>query len=894
METKFPFDQQQVVDELTAACNSLGKVDENDGTYMKHRDCKPCLKEIQRFLIADSKNHVARTTLGALNVVKSDLIPILNQYCDFDNGDLDLFTIVLRLCSNLTSSILLLFENQEIPNDPETAPVVRKLLNSLYGYKEAFASDEKIWKTLNKHLKNTEDEISFERLIILIRNILHIPVDSTADMGIHNDFDAHEMCLYQMDKSGMFSTLIEIASDTQRGTEFCFHITEIVYLMLRDKNPATIAAAKSNTNKRKLDDDDPDRKRYLELSARNRREREAKKAKLAPSRFKNSAFFVQNCRSLSDAPLILRNPLDCREDLKFDVGKTELRKSKNKKPLASETSSIVISDRNTKPSRNSYSLKIFCKRFVEKVYANYMQQIKHNLIQKRAAENDESYYLWAVQFFTAFNRHLYLSMDNISETLSTSTLHFIQILITSYQDKLKVEKNRNHQELVSKRLHLAIRVYREILYLIKSVQPDSEFWTTIENIKKKTFTELEYSTLLVTLFQQYDEPKHSPEYLRDLIKTNHIFLELFEDYAKTHNPVEIEAEENFEDEIENKPEIESEPKPDKPRKKRKRKKKKLEFRAVHFMTRYCSPEVIKSYLDVLKHFKTNEDEINLAILKFYERIVYDCHYEVMLLQVSVLKCLIAIMNDHSSMPGHAGFVELGKHLMRHFGSMANKKRWMFQELLFWKTTGDVLEIENAVDPPPIAVVPDDGEDLPKNDNEMDEVPIDTGETANEEQPPGNSLDDLLAELSSDSSDHEEEDNIVDITLKATATINNSGEDSNDSIDELMAKLDDNPVSDSELGLPDDDSDYDDAAPTQAVSHRLRLSSSPEDQGERETDEIQKSSPDSASNQLLYSPVQLGSSSESSLPSPPAANPTDSAPTLSDIPAVQDAGSNSEI
>lgn len=642
-------DPQYIVDEITAACNSIGKLDENDGTYMKDRDCKACLKEVLRYLKTDSSKHLVRTTLGAMNIVKSDLIPLMVQYCDFNDGDSDLFTIILRLCTNLTSSIFLLFENQEVPTDQESQPLVTKLLNSLYAYKEAFAQNDKVWLMLTTYFRHgQDDEIMFERLIILIRNILHIPVDSRADMGVHCDFDSHDMCIYQMERCGLLETLIDVAYGSPRGTEFCFHIMEIVYLILRNQNPAVIAFAKPPGHVNvKLDQNDPDKKRLSDFMAKARKEQAANSRNFAPPRFKNTLFVAKNFKSLGDAPLIVNRPIDSREMIKFDSKKTELRKSKLKKPLNSETY-MLISDKNTKGTRVAYGLRTFCYRFVEKVYANYMQQIKQNLIQKRAQDNDESYYLWSIQFFTAFNRLLNLPVDNISETVSINTLHFIQILVSTYQDKLKMEKKKFKD--ISKRLHLAIRAYMEILLLIESTQPDSPLYNIMQGIQKTIFTNLEYSSLLVELLKNYDEPKHSAHYLRDLIKANHIFINLMEKYG----PEETK----------------------------------------HFITRYCCPEVIKTYLDALKDHQTNEESTNLEILRLYERIAYDCHYEMLLVQASIFKCLLEVM------PANERFQSLAVHLIRAFGELTNKRRWIFQELLFWKTSGDAREIDCIINPQP--------------------------------------------------------------------------------------------------------------------------------------------------------------------------------------------------
>lgn len=867
-------------DDLTAVCNSLGKIDDNDGTYMKDRDCKACLREIQRYLNADLKHHTARITLGSYNILKCDLIPLLVQYCDYNEGDPELFNTILRLCTNITSSTILLFGNkEEIENKEEHLKLENKLLNGLYGYKQAFADCDQIWSTLNTHLRhNRDDDLIFERIIILIRNILHIPVDSTADMGSHSEFDTHDMCIYRMEKSGMLNTILGLTADSNKGAEFCFHLTEIIYLLLRNQNPETLAKVSPDYLEGKFSNAEMDeaRRRYKEVSERNRRERERRSRITNQFRCKGSTFVVKNMRSLSNNNLVWNGPLiTTRDEINFDIGKTRIRKAKNKKPLPSETF-MNISDKNTKPTRISYELRVFCEKFIKDVYNDYMQQIKHNLIQKRSQENDETYYLWAIQFFTAFSRHLSLNVDFISETLSTSTLHFIQILMTSYQEKIKIEK-KAYQD-ISKRLHLAIRAYREILYLIRTVSNDPDYCNKIEVIKKNIFTELEYSTLLLNLFQQYDEPKHSYHYLEDLIHTNHIFLELLEEYSKTHGPVPFEQDDDDEDDeledesdddlvkefiddkektddndniqnneigVEDTPDdqvneniIESTKmdddeinetgeqnndakneedkfssdlpdiiddevmdkkgkKKDSSKKKRKKKKKKKsknkDFTSAHFMTRYCCPDVIISHLKVLKNFKTNDKTINLALLKFFERLVYDCKNDVILCQASVFRCLLEIAEYHSSLAGQDGFKTLLIHLIENFGRMANKRRWMFQELLFWKTTNDVIEIENAIDPPPVNTIRKVAEDNMYEANilsdEKDNMEVNndaaSGAAATNydddfDELPAASLDELRAELWGSDSDESSINIPAHNSSPPQAVVENQSDDNSDS------------------------------------------------------------------------------------------------------------------
>lgn len=636
---------QKIVDDMTAVCNSLGKIDENDGTYMKDRDCKAGLKEIIRYLAIDQKDHIVRKTLGDMNVVKADLIPLMVQYCDYTEGDPELFSTVLRLSTNLTSSVLLLFEHQEVPKEPTQLQTHDKLIRCLSSYKEAFANDEAIWTTLNNHLRhNRDDDITFERLVILIRNILHIPVDSTSDFGVHCDFDAHDMCLHRMHKSGMLDTIVQLAQDGEKGSQFCFHFTEIVYLMLRDQNPETLARARPYSCKRKLGEDDVDRKRYAELRERDRREKRGLRQSFVctrPNLAKFSSYIVNDTSSARDNAMIV-NKLSAANHIDLDAGKTDLKKAKNALPLSSQTS-MSISDDNTKTSKVSFALRLFCKKFVENIYNNYMQQIKHNLIQQKAQDHDESYYFWAVQFFSAFNRYSGLDIEKISETLSMSTLHFIQTSIINYQESIKMEKKKTVNAV--KRLHLALRAYREILMTIDSVPNGKE--SKAEETIKKICSDLDYSSLLLNLFLQFDNSKHSLHYLADLVKTNQVFLKLYEQHCEKQD----------------------------------------------ILIRYCCPDVLRAYTTTLEQYKNNDGPTNLAVIEFLERVV-EYGQEMQLYQASLFRYLLEIMNYDSR------YDALARKLFSSFGNLTHQRRWMFQELLFWKSANDIIEIEFAINPPP--------------------------------------------------------------------------------------------------------------------------------------------------------------------------------------------------
>lgn len=664
-DDQFPapqMDPQIITDDLTAICNSLGKIDKSDGTYMMDRDCKPCLKEILRMLSKDTDKHNIRMTLGALNIIKSDLIPIANQYCTVEEGDSEMFTTILRICNNLTSSVLFFFKDQKYPSDPEEQKIFYKLSQMSTRFKEAFACDEQIWSVINGYLKSSmeEDEITFERLLILIRNILLIPNESTSTKVVEES-DAHDLCLQRLSKSGLLNTFLKIATDSSRGAEFCLHITEIVHLMLKDLNPETIANSKERAAVRQKDDSNFDKRRYAELSAMARRQREASKIVAMPQRFRNTSYVVQNCRSLSNAPLVVRKPIVSREMIKFDQGKVDQRKNKNQRPLTSNTS-MYNSDKNIKSSRVSWELKVFCMKFIEQVYRNYMHQLKHSLIIKQAKDDDESYYLWCLQFFICFAKHMRLETDQIAETVNASTLHFVMMLINQYQEVLKMER-KSFQE-ISKRMHLAVRAFREILRYIKI--------TKDQLVMKMIVEEIEYKMLILNLFEQFQENKHSEHYLADLIIANQDFLEVIESYK--------------------------------------------DYDASLFVSRYCNSNVISAHIRILRQFKTNSDSINAAITKLFNRIVYDCKSELVLCQASLFQIFLQLIDYKAISPTLERLRSIGIHVIKYFASLANKKRFMYQELLFWKSLDDMHEIDSVINPPdPAELARDTGDNADDDD-----------------------------------------------------------------------------------------------------------------------------------------------------------------------------------
>lgn len=145
-----------------------------------------------------------------------------------------------------------------------------------------------------------------------------------------------------------------------------------------------------------------------------------------------------------------------------DVGKP-VRRVPKRKQMAQDSESQRRSALNVR-----LFLREFCIDFLENCYNRLMYLVKVNdgihitetlslsiwvglscvlfseqegLIRERAQQHDETYYLWALTFFMAFNRGQNFRPDVVSETMSIRTFHFIEKNITNYYEMILTDKS---------------------------------------------------------------------------------------------------------------------------------------------------------------------------------------------------------------------------------------------------------------------------------------------------------------------------------------------------------------------------------------------------------------------------------------------------------------------
>ncbi|KAJ8036132.1 Protein timeless-like [Holothuria leucospilota] len=513
--------------ELVAACNALG-YREGD-KYMKEPYCLETIKDLIRYLRREDETCDIRRQLGAAQILQNDLIPIVTQY----SRQSELLETCIRLMVNLTQPVDLCFSKPEMKGDKAFQSYGLEILSHQQAYKEAFGDEdfmaclaEKLKKLLEKpwERRREDDTLLMERILVLVRNILHVPADPNAEKRTDDDASVHDRVLWGMNTSGMDKLILYIAS-SEGEQHWCIHAAEIISRMLREQSPEVIAKAGVSTafSERK--------KEMAELEAIREREREEKRArqlKLSSrhSRF-GGTFQVKNLKSISEYDVIYHRklPKDVNS-ISFELDKPLLKRPKHRLPMQDMT----LMRKSTLSIR--LFLKDFCLLFLENCYNPMMYNVKDHILHQRAQENDDSYYLWTMRFFMEFNRFDEFQVDQISETFSIQTFHYVQMQILKYLEMLTTDKN----ELTNwaRRLHLALKAYRELLLTLNTISnhPDETVRESAKVVESNVFYVIEYREILLVLLRKYTDIKNTRTFLIDLVDTTHLYLKMLEKYCK--------------------------------------------------------------------------------------------------------------------------------------------------------------------------------------------------------------------------------------------------------------------------------------------------------------------------------------------------------------------------
>ncbi|XP_025908087.1 protein timeless homolog, partial [Nothoprocta perdicaria] len=450
--------------ELLATCSALGYL-EGD-VYHREPDCLESVKDLIRYLRHEDETRDVRQQLGAAQILQNDLLPLLVQHA----GERPLFDAVLRLLVNLTQPALLCFG--KVPADTAARHHFLQVTSYLQAYKEAFAS-EKVFAVLSEKLyellqldweqRQEEDALLAERILLLVRNVLHVPADPAEEQGVDGDASTHDRLLWALHLSGM-DDLLKFLASAPAEQQWALHVLEIVALMLRDQDPEQLAAvgqggagAERGEDARELD-----ALRQRELAERKSR---ALQRPTRHSRFGGS-YVIQGLKAIGDRDVVFHKGLHNLRSYSHDLGKEPRRVPKRR--LAAREAEA--------PRRSARSVRLFlhgfCQDFLESCYNRLMFLVKDQLLRERAQQHDETYYLWATAFFMAFNRRRRFRPELVSETLGVRAFHFMEQNLTTYYEMALMDKKE--AATWARRMHLALKAYQELLRTLQEMDRSPE------------------------------------------------------------------------------------------------------------------------------------------------------------------------------------------------------------------------------------------------------------------------------------------------------------------------------------------------------------------------------------------------------------------------------------
>ncbi|CAM9694830.1 unnamed protein product [Lampetra planeri] len=519
--------------ELLATCSALGFL-EGD-TYHKEPDCLETVKDLIRFLRREDDSKDIRQQLGDAMILQNDLVPLLLYH----HNDQVLFQAIMRLLVNLTQPAIVLFG--KVPTDPTTRHHYLAVTCHLQAYKQAFAN-EKVFTVLSETLYNLlqleweqreeEDTLLIERMLLLVRNVMHVPPDPTLEKNVDDDASLHDRVLWALHMSGM-DDLLRFLCSAPSEQQWCMHVLEIVCLMFRMQTPSQLVSTGGARPEREKEAD------TTELELLRQRELAEKRNRMWHRSSRHSRFVgtyvVQGHKSISDNDLVFHLGVQKLAGYSHDIGKEPQRRPK-RRLLAPEAEERRRSAMNVR-----LFLRTFCIDFLDACYNRLMYNVKDTLLLEKGQQNDESYYMWALAFFMEFNRLRGFRPELVSETVGVRTFHFIEKNLTNCYEMMLMEKKDALPW--SRRMHLALKAYQELIMTLEEMDRSKEesVRESAKVIKSNLFYVMEYRELFVTLFRKFDETKQPRSFLRDLVETTHTFLRLLQRFCRGRKAVVVQA-----------------------------------------------------------------------------------------------------------------------------------------------------------------------------------------------------------------------------------------------------------------------------------------------------------------------------------------------------------------
>ncbi|KAJ0178758.1 hypothetical protein K1T71_005533 [Dendrolimus kikuchii] len=702
--------------ELSATCNALGTYDKKTLKYLIDEYTLNTVKDLIRYLRRDGEDHEIRRHLGQTKVLQTDLLPMLIDHWDNE----ELFDVTLRLLVNLTNPALLLYR-EEVPVERTARHNYLQILLHLQSYKEETFTKIESWNIFAKKLskvleidwsERSEDTgLIIERILILIRNILHVPADLDKERRPENDASIHDQVLWALNQSGILDIILYMSSENEK--QYFMHILEIITHLLREQNPSSLADA---ALQRSVDEKLKDEQELLSLRMSENKNKFNKIKQFSATRHSRfgGTYVVQNMKSLSDNEIISLKPLNNIAKLDFSGSKkSKLSKPKNRRPVESG----ILERRSAFAVR--LFLKEFCIEFLNSSYNPLMHYVKDVLVRAKAQQNDESYYLWAVKFFMEFNRGHNFQVGLVRSYLVdlVETVHLFLKMLEHYckrtglvvQKKVKKKaktKKQKSKPQKPKGTELSFPAWEEVRGQLAAVLTsgvdehpppfdaasdtpiDQQREDCMKNIQK-CMREYKYENA-VGMFRAAREvwPEEGIFGTMDIEQDEE--LNMLESIYNADLGVEITGDNDVNETQDSEYEDEDDEEEEKMTA-----IVETDFDFQDFVQRFCNPKVVSACVSLLEGYDKNLPHTNHCIIKMLHRIAWDCKRPTMMFQASLFLILQRLL--HNPVPQFKELEKFAIFILRKFTEVASKNPKTFIELLFWTNSKDALDIEYGYD-----------------------------------------------------------------------------------------------------------------------------------------------------------------------------------------------------
>ncbi|XP_055524014.1 protein timeless homolog isoform X2 [Wyeomyia smithii] len=417
-------------------------------------------------------------------------------------------------------------------------------LREIYqSYKEAFAVQHAwtdvadcLQKILNIDWaeRTEEQELIVERILTLTRNVLRVPPNVEREKRSDNDASLHDQLLWALHQAGVLDLILYILG-SEHEHQYHLHALEIVSLVYREQSASNLAGASQQRDKTGIQRVEQD------LTMIRKHEKASHKIRVPTVRHSlfGGTYVLQNLKSTSDNELVCHHSLHKALEINFDSDK-----KKNKKSFrhVHETGSVE--------RKSAYSVRLFlreyCIEILRSSFNNIVRQTRRILesaVKEAGGGHDDSYLLWAIRFFMEFNRGCGFKLDLVSESLSVQCFHWIITRVEYYVDMIRSDKT--HARLWSRRLHVAVQAYREMLQSLQALQmlPDAKAKDLFLMLQNNIFYVLEYREIILHLLIGFNETNNTRAYLYDVIETAHLFLKMLEKYCQ--GTVRVQSKQRF-------------------------------------------------------------------------------------------------------------------------------------------------------------------------------------------------------------------------------------------------------------------------------------------------------------------------------------------------------------